>query len=646
MGKNGQIDLASASPFRVGLLRAEPALRQASSSFTTTETLQPRVMQVLVALARANGGIVSRDELVAHCWEGRIVGDDSINRVISRLRRLSEERAAGSFQIETITKVGYRLVGEIALLPGSTPRELRLDAGDDVGIEATATPDRRWRRRWTVAAFTGAALVIVVTLWRVGSPAGPTVPSLAVATLTSTPELAETAQTLQSAIVSAIPLERFRIVPGPGSASDYRLTGRVVSSPDGLTLFAQLNRPERGGVGDGAPIWTPQKHFAANASLSGVASEIAASARCIVGGAEAPPVEKPAAAIAGWASYCERNATSDWNEDPLLEALRATTRAEPRFVLGQVTLASALGYHVMHNGGRDPDDLRAEAVTALAAAEKHDPDNATIFLTRVLLTPLEDFKSREALIRRALRARTDGSGDEFNALGYFLESVGRLRDAVQAYDRVLTIDPTDPTITMARAEVLSMLGRYHVARPAFVQGAATQPDRTRVDRIWLTAAITGRDWTTAQALIPTVPDDQVRKAITPLIRALATDDGSAAHAAGAVFRQIAVDTRSLSALTVMTLAWSGDHLAAIDAAERRFHSVGYNNSIAVLYSPGFAAARRTPEFREMATRIGLFRYWRLSGHPPDLCMAADAPALCAELIKSVSTADQIAPRRT
>ncbi len=66
-------------------------------------------MQVLVALFRADGRVVSRDELIARCWEGRIVGEDAINRAIGRLRRLSEADNEEAFQIETIPRVGYRL---------------------------------------------------------------------------------------------------------------------------------------------------------------------------------------------------------------------------------------------------------------------------------------------------------------------------------------------------------------------------------------------------------------------------------------------------------------------------------------------------------------------------------------------------------
>ena len=74
------------------------------------EVLEPLVMQVLVALASAHGETLSRDDLIAACWGGRAVTDDALNRVVSRLRALS--RSYGGFRVETITKVGYRLIAD------------------------------------------------------------------------------------------------------------------------------------------------------------------------------------------------------------------------------------------------------------------------------------------------------------------------------------------------------------------------------------------------------------------------------------------------------------------------------------------------------------------------------------------------------
>ena len=88
----------------------QPSLRTLRRADGAGQVLEPRVMQVLVALAEAEGAIVTRDALTRRCWEGRIVGEDAINRVISRLRRSAEEFCGGAFRIETVNKVGYRLV--------------------------------------------------------------------------------------------------------------------------------------------------------------------------------------------------------------------------------------------------------------------------------------------------------------------------------------------------------------------------------------------------------------------------------------------------------------------------------------------------------------------------------------------------------
>jgi adenylate cyclase len=105
----GRIELAREAPVRLGALGVEPALRRIANDDGREAILEPRVMQVLVALARAGGRIVSRDELAASCWHGVVVGEDALNRVIGRLRRVLDE-VGGDVQLETITKVGYRLV--------------------------------------------------------------------------------------------------------------------------------------------------------------------------------------------------------------------------------------------------------------------------------------------------------------------------------------------------------------------------------------------------------------------------------------------------------------------------------------------------------------------------------------------------------
>jgi len=106
--RSAPIDLAREADLLLGSALVRPSLSEVVAASQTIR-LQPRVMQVLVALARADGEVVSRDELLASCWGGLAIGDDAINRCIGRLRRLSEEEAPGAFTIGTLPRIGYRL---------------------------------------------------------------------------------------------------------------------------------------------------------------------------------------------------------------------------------------------------------------------------------------------------------------------------------------------------------------------------------------------------------------------------------------------------------------------------------------------------------------------------------------------------------
>ena len=153
----GEIVLAHEVPFSIGNLRVDPPTRQVLTA-DRHETLEPRVMQVFVALARAKGGIVTRDELILWCWGGRIVGEDAIHRAIFRLRQVASEIGRESFAVETITKVGYRLVLASATLdceavlakqdpPTKTSRR-ELLLGGTVGAIGLIGAGLLWQEPW------------------------------------------------------------------------------------------------------------------------------------------------------------------------------------------------------------------------------------------------------------------------------------------------------------------------------------------------------------------------------------------------------------------------------------------------------------------------------------------------------------------
>jgi len=81
----------------------------------------PLIMQVFLLLLDAGGKVVTRNELFDQCWGGVYVGDDSLNRVIAKIRQAGGQVAPGLFEIETIPRTGYRLTGEILKYLDGTP---------------------------------------------------------------------------------------------------------------------------------------------------------------------------------------------------------------------------------------------------------------------------------------------------------------------------------------------------------------------------------------------------------------------------------------------------------------------------------------------------------------------------------------------
>ena len=75
-----------------------------------TLRLEPKAMEVLMALAARAGQVVSREELLAAVWPGVVVGDEALTQSIIKLRRALGDNPRTPSYIETISKRGYRLI--------------------------------------------------------------------------------------------------------------------------------------------------------------------------------------------------------------------------------------------------------------------------------------------------------------------------------------------------------------------------------------------------------------------------------------------------------------------------------------------------------------------------------------------------------
>jgi TolB-like protein/DNA-binding winged helix-turn-helix (wHTH) protein/tetratricopeptide (TPR) repeat protein len=112
--------------------------------------LEPKVMGVLVFLAQRQGEVARREDLLSEIWSGTIVTDEALSRVISVLRTQLGDNTREPKYIQTIPKVGYRLLMPVTPLPQSaTP----------------APPPGLKKHRWPLllGAIALLALILILT---------------------------------------------------------------------------------------------------------------------------------------------------------------------------------------------------------------------------------------------------------------------------------------------------------------------------------------------------------------------------------------------------------------------------------------------------------------------------------------------------
>ena len=129
----------------------DPSLNRITTR-TGTVQVEPKIMQVLLALAERPNVVVTRDELMERVWAEVFVTDDVLNRAIRELRRVFDDNSSEPRVIETIRKRGYRLL--------ATPESADPDQARVPAVDASA----RWTRpaiAWAVVALSALGLAAI-----------------------------------------------------------------------------------------------------------------------------------------------------------------------------------------------------------------------------------------------------------------------------------------------------------------------------------------------------------------------------------------------------------------------------------------------------------------------------------------------------
>ncbi len=625
------IDLAAAATFRMGVLEICPSMRQVRAGAKEV-IAEPRVLQVLIALAEAHGAVVSRDELVRRCWEGRIVGEDAINRSIAKARSVAELTDPPAFVIETIPRVGYRLIAEHAN-PDATA-----DNPPPNPISPEAIGDGRMgmrlnQRAALLAVAAGMILavlaVVAVSLLHARAPYLIAVQNFAVSS-----DAADLGQSLADRIAAEVNGRQLPIVArdrsrrGDLDGAHYVVGGDIRRLGDLIRVDVRLDDAR-----SGLNMWTGAiTRSAAEADALQdevavkVADELDLTRRWL--GPHGDGIKPEAVAALLKATDTMRGGNSTRVETR--EAFRRFRDLAPTSSLAHSSFAMASAIAADAEPADTATRWRLEARHEAERALALDPKNSEAYKVLGYLAP--DLVQRQAWYLRGL-AVDPNDPNLSNFYGNLLVDVGRTKEGVSWLDRALKLDPLSSPKTQSLIWALSLSGRFSEAAAMFRRAERLWPEDIPFQRLILMTSLIYTPPAQASAAL-----DRVQASSHPL----AADHAAAWRRYEAVRAGYAGKAEAARILAAVAPTANGLEFDSIIAAlsslgDRdgafRILSLGRANArarrTAALFQPATASLRADPRFAAIVEQSGLTQYWIKTGKRPDVCAADGAASLPA-----------------
>lgn len=627
MAASERVDLAHEPEFAIGRLLVSPSRREIVRDDGQREVIEHRVMQVLIALSKAEGSIVTRDELTMSCWDGRVVGEDAINRVISLLRKVANGIGAGSIELETITKIGYRLT--------SSDDAVRTDGAPIAGEGAAAIGRSQGiERQKTLAIAVAVGLVLVAGLLAWTYLGRSAVPLVAVGPADSSPP---------SQLLARDLLIKLGTLPEVGSGHWQLIeAGATRSAPDLLFRTAAAGGKDDphttlmllDGESDRL-LWSREFSFPASRE-SDLRQQLSLTAARALGcalearrdGGLPPELLRPF--LTGCAALAETS-----NEDPQKSAgmMRAIVNQRPGFAPAWARLlvidAHRLQFAENRNGdmaGGPRDTLRRD----IERARKIAPYLPEIKLAELELLPYDNHAEAFEILRQ-LKAQAPEKPEVWIAEAYALSLVGRMGEATESARRAAELDPLSPSALRGWITQLAWSGDTDVARLQL----------ERAERLWRgTGAL--RDARFAFHL--RYGDPRIARNLTstsgyighwsdPYLQARLDPSAANIDRMLRILKRLKVESQPQNR---GTLSYAVQALGEFRQTDEVFDWLGrfppdaIANGSYILFRPALAEVRRDRRFMQVANRIGLVDFWRESGRWPDFCGEPTLPYDCKQ----------------
>ncbi|GHF99067.1 winged helix-turn-helix domain-containing protein [Thalassotalea marina] len=81
-----------------------------------TQQLEPMVGELLKFFCQHHSDIITRDQLIAGVWQGRVITDNAVNRVVTKLRKVFADDAKKPKFIATYPKKGYKFIASVTAI--------------------------------------------------------------------------------------------------------------------------------------------------------------------------------------------------------------------------------------------------------------------------------------------------------------------------------------------------------------------------------------------------------------------------------------------------------------------------------------------------------------------------------------------------
>ncbi len=494
-------DLAETG-FELGDWSVRPALNRLSRGEVVVH-LRPRVMDVLVLLARRPGEVVSKAEILDALWGKRFLADTALTRAVFELREALGDDPRDPRYVATVPKRGYGLVAPVTV------------SGRPTGAEPTPPPrvGRLLRGPRALGGPTLAALALsfVGAVGTQGHQPASAAPSpvrrivvLPFENLGSAEDSFLTAG-LADEITSRLASVRGLAVISRSSAERLVASGRSETAIGAeLTadfVLAGTVRWDRGGarrdrvritpklvrVSDGTQMWAAVYDETIQDVLR-VQADVAASVITEIGvrltGAareaiKKPPTNNPEAyqAFLRAVYHSDTMYNSDENLRLAIQLFGRAVELDPDFASAWAALAvtrSGMFHMGYDRSAATCAEARRAAERAVAlAAGTPDAHNGMGYY---LYWCQRDY--RGALDQFALARRSHGeSARAWAAEGYVLRRLGRWDEALAVFRRAATLDPMDANADRELGLTSLSTRRYAQAEQHFRHAIGLLPDQ-------------------------------------------------------------------------------------------------------------------------------------------------------------------------